>query len=171
MTFAALINVGVASILVGIIVLYFRRARRLQSEESARPLLVDEKSAPPSTSVPSTSLGESLPQSIVEPDVDSIDRANWVIRLTHHVYDARHGRRYNVLTINTDIDYHFAPTGVVERLSVKYNESRRGRVIPYEVVVFRRGHLVRLGDGGYINWCFEGNFERAEDCVTFNDIT
>ena len=32
--------------------------------------------------------------------------------------------------------------------------------MPYEVVVFKEGTLVNMGDGGDINWDWMSNFER-----------
>jgi hypothetical protein len=112
----------------------------------------------------------SLPRSITDPNEDVIERGDWVQRLTDHVYTQRHASRYNVLTIHTNIDYHFLPEGVVERFNFTYANRKTGQVIPYETVVFRSGHLTRLGDGGYINWCFEGNFERMDNFVVFKDV-
>ncbi|KAI9765615.1 MAG: hypothetical protein M1840_007304 [Geoglossum simile] len=113
---------------------------------------------------------QDLPQSITQSDGVPIGRDDWVQRLTHHVFAERHGGRYNVLTVHTDIDHRFAPEGVVERLSLYYINSKKDQVIPYDVIVFRKGTMLRLGDGGYINWCFEGNFERLDNFVTFKEL-
>ena len=112
-----------------------------------------------------------LPSSITDPDHNAIDRGEWLRRLTDQVYIQRHTGRYNVLTIHTSIDYRFAPKGIVERFAVEYNGEKEDRVIPFEVVVFRKGNLTRFGDGGYLNWCFEGNFERMDNFVVFKNIT
>jgi hypothetical protein len=113
---------------------------------------------------------EELPRSITQSNEDSIDRGEWVRRLTCHIYAQRHGSRYNVLTIHTRIAHEFTPEGVVERFFLTYTNSKTAQDIPYDVVVFRKGKLKRFGDGGYINWCFEGNFDRLDDVVTFNEI-
>ncbi len=39
----------------------------------------------------------------------------------------------------------------------------------YEIYVFKRGHFTLLGDGGYINWHFAGNYKRDENRVEFYD--
>jgi hypothetical protein len=40
----------------------------------------------------------------------------------------------------------------------------------YEVQVFDSGTFTAVGDGGYLNWCFGGNYERNGNTVTFNSI-
>jgi hypothetical protein len=40
----------------------------------------------------------------------------------------------------------------------------------YEVQVFDSGTFTLVGDGGYLNWCFGGNYERNGNTVTFNPI-
>jgi hypothetical protein len=41
----------------------------------------------------------------------------------------------------------------------------------YEVDVFDSGTFTLVGDGGYINWCFDGNYVHDGNSVTFNPIT
>jgi hypothetical protein len=60
---------------------------------------------------------------------------------------------------------------MVERLPVTYTNSKTLQMIHYEVTVFQQGSMTLLGDGGYINWCFEGNFNRMDNYVEFNPIT
>jgi hypothetical protein len=40
----------------------------------------------------------------------------------------------------------------------------------YEVEVFDSGTFTLVGDGGYLNWCFGGNYDRNGNSVTFNPI-
>ena len=98
-----------------------------------------------------------LPLSIVRSD---IERAAWVLRMTRHVFTDRHEGRYNVVVINDELEYHFKPEGVVEKSLIKFHNLKRPWIVPYSVVVFRKGTLLNLGDGGDINWDWQGNFTR-----------
>lgn len=98
-------------------------------------------------------------------DSESIDRAQWVLRMTRHVFKERHKSRYNVVVINQELEYHFSPEGVVEQHVVKYYEPSDSRAVPYEIVVFREGVLLNMGDGGDINWDWMGNFKRNGDSM------
>ncbi|KAJ7523640.1 hypothetical protein O6H91_18G056500 [Diphasiastrum complanatum] len=40
----------------------------------------------------------------------------------------------------------------------------------FEVYIFKRGFFTLLGDGGFQNWCFSGNFKRDGSKVTFYDL-
>lgn len=39
--------------------------------------------------------------------------------------------------------------------------------IGYDIFVFDKGNFELLGDGGFINWCFGGNFDRNGKSVEF----
>ena len=171
MPFLFIAIIGTAAILTAVIIRQVLRFRRLQLLYSGPPLIpTGEKFVSPLESNPLPGPGQPLPEFIIRPDTSSMDRGDWVQRLTHHVFAQRHARRFNVLTIHTNIDYNFAPSGLLERMSVEYQDAVKARIIPYEVIVFQRGQLVRLGDGGYDNWCFQGNFDRTDEFVTFKDI-
>lgn len=91
-------------------------------------------------------------------------RAAWVLRMTHHVFTERHKGLHNVVVINNDLDYYFySPEDVVESLLVEYKNSERPWTVPYSVVVFHQGALLNMGDGGDINWDWQGNFTRHGD--------
>ncbi|KAI9656801.1 MAG: hypothetical protein M1821_003440 [Bathelium mastoideum] len=115
-----------------------------------------------SVHVPGTGLSQSILAS-------NTSRADWTQRLTGHIYDDRYSRRYNVITVNTEIDYEFAPEEVIDIYQTTYSDPGRG-IIHYESTVFKRGYFIRLGDGGYINWCFQGNYDRNANAVQFKDI-
>lgn len=144
-------------------------------------MLADQDEKPPfnheeqviASSSTTTPFGEfpPLPRSITNSNEESVDRVIWVQRLTDHVFRQRHGRRFNVLTLHTKVWHRFLPEGIVERLPVTYTNSKTLQVIHYEVTVFQNGNMTLLGDGGYINWCFEGNFDRMDNHVQFNPIT
>lgn len=104
--------------------------------------------------------GLPLPPTVIASQPDIIDRGQWVLRMTRHVFEERHGRRHNVVVINKELEYYFEPAGVVERHDVKYYEPPNSRTVPYDVVVFREGVLHNMGDGGDINWDWMGNFTR-----------
>ncbi|RDW67047.1 hypothetical protein BP5796_09796 [Coleophoma crateriformis] len=41
----------------------------------------------------------------------------------------------------------------------------------YEIYVFDSGSFTLVGDGGYLNWCLGGDFDRNGNDVTFNQIS
>ncbi|KAI9770185.1 MAG: hypothetical protein M1839_003251 [Geoglossum umbratile] len=156
--------IALAVLLLGRITLVRRRARLLEAlSDPTYPIEEKILETPPAKT-------PELPQSVTRSDEGSIGRDDWVQRLTHHVFAERHGGRYNVLTIHMNIDHLFKPDGVVERFSLTYANPKEAQVIPYDVIVFRRGYMWRFGDGGYINWCFEGNFDRFDNFVTFKEF-
>lgn len=106
-----------------------------------------------------------LPESVTRSDVDFIDRADWVQRMTHHVFSERHKGSHNVIVINDKLEYQFHAQGIVERFLVNYKIKSRSGLVPYAVVVFREGRLVNMGDGGDINWDWQGNFDRSGNRV------
>ncbi|KIW86698.1 uncharacterized protein Z519_12684 [Cladophialophora bantiana CBS 173.52] len=46
-----------------------------------------------------------------------------------------------------------------------------GSVLTYSCYVFDSGPFVLQGDGGYLNWCFAGSFNRNGNNVTFNKLS
>ncbi|WPG97941.1 Hypothetical protein R9X50_00072400 [Acrodontium crateriforme] len=44
------------------------------------------------------------------------------------------------------------------------------RTMGYEIFAFTSGTFTLQGDGGFINWCFDGNFNRDGNNVTFFEI-
>lgn len=103
----------------------------------------------------------TLPESVTRSDADFIDRGDWVLRMTRHVFFERHKGSHNVIVINDKLKYQFDAQGILERFLISYySDSRAGRV-PYAVVVFREGLLVNMGDGGDINWDWQGNVIRS----------
>lgn len=50
-------------------------------------------------------LRPALPKSVTRSDVDLIDRAEWVLRLKHHVFSERHEGSHNVIVINDKLKY------------------------------------------------------------------
>ena len=121
-------------------------------------------------SVPISTTSYPVPQSIINPDEDTLHRGDWVRRLTSHVYTHRHNGHFNVLTINNSIEHHFTPEGLIEKLAITYTNSAKPEIIHFNVFVFRKRFLIRVGDGGYLNWCFEGNFDRSDNQVVFEEI-
>lgn len=110
-------------------------------------------------------LRPALPESVTRSDVDIIDRAAWVLRLTHHVFSVRHERSHNVLVINDNLEYYFDAKVILERFLITYDSRSRAGNVPYAVVVFSEGRLVNMGDGGDINWDWQGNFKRSGDKI------
>lgn len=111
------------------------------------------------------SLRPVLPESVTRSDADFIDRAAWVLRISHHVFYERHKGSHNVIVINDKLKYQFDPQGILERFLINYYSKCRAGLVPYAVVVFREGILVNMGDGGDINWDWQGNFIRSGNNV------
>ncbi|KAL8917760.1 MAG: hypothetical protein Q9172_005697 [Xanthocarpia lactea] len=102
--------------------------------------------------------GTPIAEHIVRSDVE---RGTWVLRMVCYMFSERHKGQHNVVVINDELEYYFKPENVVERFVVEYKNSKRPWVVPYSVVVFRQGTLLNRGDGGDINWDWQGNFTRS----------
>ncbi|MFD4376640.1 hypothetical protein [Streptomyces sp. NPDC058486] len=74
-------------------------------------------------------------------------------------YDS--GQRYNVMVINDANRYTMDLKGIVFDGKVKSNYGT------YRVIAFESGTFVNHGDGGWINWAFQGWFNRDGGNVTF----
>jgi hypothetical protein len=72
------------------------------------------------------------------------------------------GGRYNIMVINTKLNYSLDLKGVVG--DVTYHHSTYG----YRVLVFESGTVVNRGDGGWINWGFQGVWNRDGGTVNFS---
>ncbi|KAG2416183.1 hypothetical protein HFD88_007376 [Aspergillus terreus] len=166
------IGYGLASLLVGIIALLTiavrkkQRARAITTAGHVNHPRSDEKQ-PSSNAPPPFELDTGL-QTILSAEANRLFRGDWVIRLAGHFY-ARHGKRYNVLVINAAIEKIFMPEGVVEKFQTVYRNKDAKSPVTYEVYVFKRGTLVNMGDGGYINWCFFGQLDRSGMSVRFDE--
>lgn len=142
------------------------RSRRRITLDAERPSSYDEKRDNPPLETPADpakviqSSSSELPETITRSVEDLIDRSAWVLRLSNHVFTERHQSRHNVVVINNELEYHLNVKGTVERFVVKFYQQRKPNMVPYEVVVFKEGTLVNMGDGGDINWDWMGNFER-----------
>lgn len=132
-----------------------------------------------STQGPSMATAQDLPLSITKPgdshNEEHGDTSPWVIHLTRHIFHERHKAHYNVLTLNTKIDCHFRPEGVVEKISINYENPRTAVFIPYQITVFSKGTFINLRDGqfgetGWTNVYAEGNFARYGEVMNFRPI-
>lgn len=135
---------------------YIQALTRVNKKEVHRDL-ISNSNPPPLGDCP---LLLTLPASVTRSDVDFIDRAAWVLRMTHHVFSERHKGTHNVIVINDHLEYQFDAQGILEKFLINYHRKSRGGLVPYAVVVFREGTLVNVGDGGDINWDWQGNFIR-----------
>jgi hypothetical protein len=76
-------------------------------------------------------------------------------------------QKYNVMVFNTSQNYDASGLqGVKKRLPANYQG------VPYVVFIFKSGTFVNQGDGGFINWAFQGNWKRSGNqnkTVTFTD--
>lgn len=142
------------------------RSRRRITLDAERPSPYDEKMGDPPLEAPAApakviqSSSSELPETITRSVEDLIDRSAWVLRLSNHVFTERHQSRHNVVVINNELEYHLNVKDTVERFVVKFYQQGKQKMVPYEVVVFKEGTLINMGDGGDINWDWMGNFER-----------
>lgn len=74
-----------------------------------------------------------------------------------------HDESKNVLVIKADHNYTADLQGVT--LDAVYRLDRNPS---FRVVVFDSGTVTNNGDGGYINWAFQGWFDRTDATVTFH---
>ncbi|MFF9647364.1 hypothetical protein [Kitasatospora aureofaciens] len=75
-------------------------------------------------------------------------------------YDAR--QQYNVVVIKAQHPYTANVSGVV------YDAVAHGDGYPaFRVIVFQSGTVVNRGDGSWINWAFQGWFNRHGNTVDF----
>lgn len=118
-----------------------------------------------------------LPLSVTQPGCsqheETGDTSLWVINLTRYICHKRHGSRYNVLTLNPKIDYYFRSQGVIEKISLNYENPTTRVLKPYEVTVFRQGTFINLRDGQLFGWgnaYAEGNFSRYGEVMNFRPV-
>lgn len=140
---------------------YVEALIRVNKKERHRDL--DSSSNPPQPD--GCPLLPLLPESVTRSDANFIDRADWVLRMTRHVFSERHEGSHNVIVINDKLKYQFDAEGILERFLINYHSKTRAGIVPYAVVVFREGILVNTGDGGDINWDWQGNFIRRGNNV------
>ncbi|KAH7322848.1 hypothetical protein B0I35DRAFT_426594 [Stachybotrys elegans] len=128
----------------------------LNDEEISSSAIDEVKSDDKTRALPS-----ELPDSIVvSGNAIDIDGGDWVRRLNGFVAQERHNGRYNVVTINTELDYYLSVGECVEEWHTKWNDGR-GKSRVYRTVVFDQGELVNFGDDGWINWAFSGKYVRS----------
>lgn len=128
--------------------------------EKSNPTVPNEKSQ-------MNPLPPTLPDSITAWDHDTIERNRWCERVLEHIYQDRHHERYNVLGINTALEYYVNLDSIVEEFELLY-KSKKGRLVYYRYVVFEKGEVLNLGDGGGINWVWSGTYTRpGVDMISF----
>ena len=155
-----------ALLLAFALVAFIARSRRRITLDAERPSPYDEKQDHPPMETPLgpakylQSSHSELPETITRSVEDHIDRGAWVLRLSNHVFTERHHSQHNVVIINNNLEYYLNVKGTVERFVVKFYQQRKPQMVPYEVIVFKEGTLVNMGDGGDINWDWMGNFVR-----------
>jgi len=88
------------------------------------------------------------------------DRPGWVKNLMESAFfDA--GQKYNVMVFNLNENYEHSFNDLVFYGSASYDG------IIFGIWIFESGTFVNQGDGGYINWAFQGWFDRNGNSVTF----
>jgi hypothetical protein len=61
--------------------------------------------------------------------------------------------------LNTALEYYVSLDGVVEEFELRYR-SKKGRLVDYRYVVFKKDEVLNLGDGGPINCLWSGTYTR-----------
>ncbi|QLE45904.1 stress protein (plasmid) [Nostoc sp. C052] len=75
------------------------------------------------------------------------------------------GSKYSVMVFNMSQPYDH------NLKNVKFFKQTNYQGVPYGIWIFRDGSFVNKGDGGFINWAFNGNFKRSGNqghTVTFS---
>ena len=88
------------------------------------------------------------------------NREAWVKSVRNKAYYSA-GGKYNALVFNLAVSHTHNLSGVKF-----YSEATYGNLV-YGVWVFERGTFNNYGDGGYINWAFQGSFKRNGMQVNF----
>lgn len=91
---------------------------------------------------------------------DTQDRGSFVKNLMESTYYAA-GQQYNVMVFNLGENYQHNFNNVVFYGSSVYSG------LTFGIWAFDSGTFVNQGDGGYINWAFQGVFNRNGNTVTF----
>jgi hypothetical protein len=162
--------------IVGVLAVFFRSNpqlahKTLPSHASSLEPIPEKKPNPtaPSDESHMNPLPQTLPESITAWDHDTIERNRWCERALDHIYKDRHHGKYNVLGINTALEYYVNLDGVVEEFELLY-KSKKGRLVDYRYVVFKKGEVLNLGDGGDINWVWRGTYTRpGVDMISFQE--
>ncbi|KAF4126909.1 hypothetical protein GMORB2_0646 [Geosmithia morbida] len=92
-----------------------------------------------------TEPARDIPASVLESG-DTIERGQWVRRITGYVQVGRYGSRHNVLTVNTELEYYLNAENCVEATYHTWTDGLGTRK-KYRTVVFGKGSLVNFGDG------------------------
>lgn len=130
------------------------------------------KATAPSEESQMRPLPPTLPESVTAWDHDTMERNQWCERVLKHIYQDRHHGRYNVIGINTALEYYVNLDGIVEEFELLYKSkpSKKGRLVNYRYIVFEKGEAMNLGDGGPINWVWSGTYTRTGlDIVSFQE--
>ena len=88
-------------------------------------------------------------------DLDKKERAAWVLNLCGEVQKRINNQLCGIMVCKTD----FADAGHCDLVGYEqvFYHSRLQGSIQFGVYVIRQGIFLNMGDGGYINWCFEGH--------------
>jgi hypothetical protein len=90
----------------------------------------------------------------------SQNRPGWVKNVMETAYNSA-GRQYNVMVFNLNQEYTDSLNNVKFYGSAVYNG------ITYGIWIFESGTFENKGDGGWINWAFQGCFNRNGGHVEF----
>ena len=103
----------------------------------------------------------SIGQAIASAIKTSQNRDGFVKDLMESAYYAAE-QQYNVMVFNLSQEYEEHFNGVQFYASAVYDGS-----ITYGIWAFEDGEFTNKGDGGWINWAFQGWFERDGHYVKF----
>lgn len=103
---------------------------------------------------------------IVSLDLDDKEKRNlWTPRYVAEIFNTQPG--YNVLLIYTK--HRVDLRDVIYQGQVPFRLST-GFTINYMLYIFDSGTVDLEGDGGYLNWAFQGNFKRSGGHVEFYSL-
>ena len=90
------------------------------------------------------------------------NREGFVKKLAESAFNQLTDEKYNVMVFNMNQSYTERLNGVQLFKEEVYDDGFNGD-IHYGVWIFEDGEFINRGDGGYINWAFQGWFERTGD--------
>lgn len=99
--------------------------------------------------------GNALADTIQQAIVNAKNREGAVKSMRETAY-YQTKQRYNVMVFNLNQNYDASQlSGVKSYTTLTYSQ------IPFGVWIFESGTFVNQGDGGFINWAFDGNCKRT----------
>ena len=125
----------------------------------------------PTTSAPIIELANTVAESILDLITD-IDNAQHDIesQFTSNMVDALYASAptANIMVCH-DRSFDLEPSAYFTHYELDVSDGL-GFTQGYDIAVFDYGTVLNNGDGGYINWCMEGDFSSDGSVVTFTQM-